>query len=449
MDYDLIVLGGGPGGYVAAISGAEQGLKTLLVESDQLGGTCLNRGCIPTKALLFCSEQYEVAKNSKKYGVSAEVAPFDYSVAFAHKEQTVKRLRSGVEFLVKRSGGTLIHGKGVINDPNTIQAGDEVFGFGHLILATGSRPAPFPFKIEGEGRIVDSNGFLAMKEIPDECLVIGGGVIGLEFATILVRIGRKVVVVEAMDHILPTMDAELGQIIRKELENKGVKFHTETFVKQITEVKGRTVCELECNGRKEFLESDLVICAVGRIANTSDLHPERANLVMRKSFIQVDDRCATSAPHIYAIGDVNGQCMLAHAASWQGKQVVKNIVYGTNRTILSAAVPGCVYTDPELATVGLTEMEAKKKGYSVKVERTDALANGKMLTMGRKTGFVKVISDEATGEILGAQMALPHATDMIAELTFALHLEATVHELGDTIHPHPTISEMIMDAVNR
>ncbi|MDO4586767.1 MAG: dihydrolipoyl dehydrogenase [Planctomycetia bacterium] len=446
MDYDLIVIGGGPGGYVAAITGAKNGLKTLLIEADQLGGTCLNRGCIPTKALLFCSEKYFEAKNSAELGVIADVQPFQYEKAFAHKEKTIKRLRAGVAFLVKQSGGTVLQGQAEILDSNKIRVGNETFGFGNLILATGAVPAPYPFEVGEGARLVNSDGFLALKEIPESCLVIGGGVIGLEFATILSRIGRKVVVLEAFDRILPTMDAELGKIVRKEMESQGIVFQTKTFVDRVFQNNNETVCEIHSGDQKSTLAVDLVICAVGRIANTEGLHPERVGLAMRKSFIDVDDRCATNVPHIYAIGDLNGYRMLAHAASYQGRKVAENIVRGTNRSILNAAVPACVYTDPELASVGLTEDEAKEKNLNVKIGRLEALGNGKMLSMGRKTGMAKILSNAATGEILGAQIATPHATDMIAELTLAMGLEATVNELAETIHPHPTISEMIMDA---
>lgn len=446
MDYDLIVIGGGPGGYVAAITGAKKGLKTLLVEAGQLGGTCLNRGCIPTKALLFCAERYHNAKNSAEFGVEAITQPFHYEKALAHKEKTVKRLRTGVAYLVKQSGGTVLQGKAEILDSNAIRVGEETFGFGNLILATGSIPAPYPFQVGQGAHLVNSDGFLALKEIPDSCLVIGGGVIGLEFATILARIGRKVIVVEAFDRILPTMDVELGQIVRKEMESLGVVFHTKTFVDQVIQKENQTFCEMRSENQSSTLAADLVICAVGRIANTEGLHPERVGLAMNKSFINVDDRCATNIPHIYAIGDLNGYRMLAHAASYQGRKVAENIAHGTNLSILSAAVPSCVYTDPELASVGWTEEEAKANGFEVKMRRLEALSNGKMLSMGRKSGLVKIVSNASTGEILGAQIATPHATDMIAELALAIGLEATVDDLAETIHPHPTVSEMIMDA---
>lgn len=445
-EYDLIVLGAGPGGYTAASCAASLGMKTLLVEKGLSGGTCLNRGCIPTKALLYCAERYDEAQHGEAFGVSASVGPFDYIKAAAHRDSVMKRLRTGVDFLVKRSGAERIAGEAELVDENRVKVGEETFGFENLIIATGSIPAPPPFAFDEEANLINSDAFLSLDEIPQSVMVIGGGVIGLEFATILAKIGRTVTVIEAMDRVLPPFDAESARIIRRRLEKEQVTFYTSAFVKKVEKQRGKTVCAVESLDKRFSLEADLVVCAVGRIANTRTLHTERLGLSMRKSFIQVDDRCMTSVPHIYAVGDVNGKSMLAHAAMFQGEKTVENIYRRTDQAILSAPVPACVYTDPEIASVGLTREAAAAVGYEVKVGRIDAIANGKMLTAGVREGFVQLVADSASGKILGCQMVTPRATDMIAEIALAIKLGATAENIADTIHPHPTISEMIADA---
>ena len=449
-EFELIVIGGGPGGYTAAAHAAKQGMKTLLIENRELGGTCLNRGCVPTKALLHCSGMYRSVKDGAAYGVQADLRDFEYSAAFTHKEKTVQRLRMGVESIVKRSGCTLLRGEAVLRDANSVQVGEDVFSFQNLIIAAGSIPAPFPFQAEADEtgtapNLVNSDGFLALNQIPPRVVVIGGGVIGLEFATILSEIGRQVTVVEAMDRVLPPLDAELAAVVRKTLEKAGVKFHTQTFVKRVTRRNDETICEIEHAGVLSELSADLVVCAIGRIANTAGLHCERADLRMNRSFIEVNEYCETSTPHIYAIGDANGRCMLAHAAAYQGRKVVENLLAQEPQSCLSAAVPACVYTNPELASVGLTEEAVKQQGREIQVRKISAVANGKLLTMGEKNGFVKLIADAHTGEVLGCQIATPHATDMIAEIALLMKQKGTVQDLGETIHPHPTISEMLMD----
>ena len=445
-EYDLIVIGAGPGGYTAAAVGAQHGLKTLLVEKDLSGGTCLNRGCIPTKALLYCAERFDEATHGAAFGVTVSGAHFDYAKAAAHRDATVKRLRTGVDFFLKRAGVERLAGDAQIVDSSHIAVGGEMIAFGHLILATGSIPAPYPFAHDAEANLINSDGFLALADAPERIVIIGGGVIGLEFATILAKIGRKVTVVEAFERVLPPLDAELAKIVRRSLEKSGVEFHTSAFVKKVSRRDEKTVCDVTACEESFALEADLVLCAVGRIAATQSLCLKRANIAMRKSFVRVDDRCMTTCPHIYAVGDVNGAVMLAHAATYQGEKVAKNIAHGTALPVLDAPVPSCVYTDPELASVGLTEEEAKRIGRAVKIGRVEALANGKMLTAGVREGFVKIIADAQSGALLGAQMATPRATDGIAEIVAAMKFHATGSELADAIHPHPTISEMVADA---
>lgn len=446
QEFDLVVVGGGPGGYVAAITAAKSGLKTLLVEKAEMGGTCLNRGCIPTKALLHCTGEYKAVKNSEV--CVCDDVKLDYTKAFAHKEATTMKLRRGVEMLVKKSGCTIMNGTAELQNENMLKVGDETVSFVNLIIATGSVPSGSPFEIEEGAKVIDSDGFLELKELPESAVIIGGGVIGMEFATVMANAGRSVTIVEAAPQVLPAMDSELAELSKSVLEEAGVKFHTETFVKKVYTKDGKVTCDITCGDKKDVISADLVVSAVGRRANTEGLKPERAGLRMNRGFIEVNELCATSTPHIYAIGDVNGKCMLAHAASYQGKRVVLNIAENKNLSCTKAPVPGCVYTSPEIASVGMTEDEAKAAGYDVKVGRFDAIGNGKLLSMGEAIGFVKLIGDSQTDEILGAQLACAHATDMIAEIAAVMRCEGTMHELAETIHPHPTVSEMVMEAAD-
>lgn len=448
MEYDVAVIGGGPGGYVAAITAAKQGKKTILIEKDKCGGTCLNRGCIPTKALLHCSSLYSNSASADAFGVNLDVKGFDYSKCFKHKENVTKKLRGGVEYLVKKSGCEIKFASAEIINEHTLKAGDETINFKNLILATGSVPSPNPFKVEEGSPLVNSDGFLQLKELPEKVLIVGGGVIGLEFATVLSEFGKEVIVVEATPGVLPNMDREIADFAKAGLEKKGVRFFTGTFVMGVAPKDGGALVNLK-TGDKTFDETaDLVVVAAGRRANVEGLRPEAVSLHMERGFIVVDDRCCTNVPNIYAIGDVNGKSMLAHAASEQGKTVALNIARGKNINCDFDLVPGCVYTHPELASVGMTEAKAKEAGIEVKVGRFNAAGNGKLMTMGANEGFVKLVSHAKTGEVLGGQICCEHATDMISEIALAIKLESTVHEIASTIHPHPTVSEMVMEAAD-
>lgn len=446
QEFDLVVVGGGPGGYVAAITAAKSGLKTLLVEKAEMGGTCLNRGCIPTKALLHSTGEYYAAKNSE--ACVCDNISLDYAKAFQHKVATTEKLRRGVEMLVKKSGCTIMNGTAELQSENMLKVGEETISFVNLIIATGSVPSGSPFEIADGANVINSDGFLSLEELPESAIIIGGGVIGMEFATIMANAGKEVTVVEAAPEVLPSMDAELAQLSKTVLQDAGVKFYTKTFVKKVYQNNGKTACDITFGDEKDVIEADLVISAVGRKANTDGLKPERAALRMNRGFIEVNELCATSTPHIYAIGDVNGKCMLAHAASYQGKRVVLNIVENKHISCTNVQVPGCVYTSPEIASVGMSEKEAIEAGYKVKTGRFDAAGNGKLLSMGEPVGFVKLIGDAETDEILGAQIACAHATDMVAEIAAVMKCEGTMHELCETIHPHPTVSEMIMEAAD-
>ncbi len=445
QEYDLIIIGGGPGGYVAAISAARHGLRVMLAEEREAGGTCLNRGCIPTKALLHCSGLYRETREGARFGVTATDVRFDYSAASAHKEQTVKTLRRGVETLLKKNGCDVRYGHAAIRDGGTVDVGGEVFGYRDLILATGSKPARPPFPIEEGSAVVDSDGFLAMTSLPERAVIVGGGVIGLEFATVLSDAGCAVTVIEATPRVLPPLSPDLASCGRDVLEKRGVAFLTSAFVRKIRPCEGQTVCDVEQNGTMSEIGADLVICATGRTANTAGLGLDRIGVRTVRSFISTDDRYCC-APHVYAIGDCNGRCMLAHAASAQGKQVVENLAAGKDTACPDLPIPSCVYTSPELAQVGLTPDKAAEAGLQTKTGFFYTQANGKAIAMGETAGFVRLTADASTNVLLGAEIAAPHASDMIGVLTAWIGEKRTVEELASAVFPHPSVSEMVLEA---
>jgi len=414
-----------------------------------MGGTCLNRGCIPTKSLLHAAEIYHTATHAADSGINIEQVSFDYAKIAAKKDAVVKQLRAGVEYLVKSNGGTILPGRGVIQDKNTIEVtGKEtqIIKTDQIIIATGSRPFKPPIPGIDGNKVLDSDGVLNLTTCPDKVVIIGGGVIGVEFATIYKSLGKEVVIIEMMDSILPGIDLEVSQALRKSLERKGIKIFTQS---KVTSLKSDTkaVCTFENQGKELSAEGDIVIVAIGRKPNSENLGLENAGIELERGFIKVNDSMETSVKGIYAIGDVTGKVLLAHVASEQGLVAAANSA-GKHQKMDYSVIPGCIYTSPEVATVGLTEAEAAKKGSPLKIGRFPVSANGKSMIMGEKEGFIKIITDKATGEILGTHIMGPRATDMISEMCIAMKLESTIEEVANTIHPHPTVSEIIMEAAH-
>ncbi len=446
--YQVAVLGGGPGGYVAAIASAQLGMKTVLIEKDSLGGTCLNRGCIPTKALLHSAELYRDIKEAPEYGVFAENVTFDYGKVAAKKDAVVSRLVRGIEGLVRGNKVTLVRGTGVFKDANTIEVtGDQpqTITFDKAIIATGSYPSRIPIPGTDLPGVMDSDGFLAMTTLPKSAVMIGGGVIGLEFASVLKDFGSDVSIVEMMPEILPGMDTEIAAGMRKILEKKGIRFYLNA---KVTGIEKGLVVNFEQDGKKLSEKGEIAVLSTGRRPMTADMGFEALGLKMERGFVVVDDYCCTNVPNIYAIGDVNGKKMLAHAASEQGMIAARNCKEGNHHKADFKLIPACVYTTPEIASVGLDEESAKKAGYQVKVGKFASTGNGKSLIVGEQEGFVKMVSDATTGEILGLQLFCDRATDMIGEGLAALKLESTVEEIAEAVHPHPTVNEMIMEAAH-
>lgn len=447
--FDLAIIGGGPGGYVAAIAAGKKGLSVAIIEENAIGGTCLNRGCIPTKALLQSASVYQTALQASQMGVEVDNVRFDYAKIAARKDQVVKQLRMGVEALVKASGGKMISGRASLVNKNEIQISGQVpqtITADKIIIATGATPAMPPIEGLSGDKVVNSDGVLSMTQCPESVVIIGGGVIGVEFADLFVSLGKKVTIVEMMDVILPGMDNEVSLSLRKILEKKGVKIFTGAKVEKIESQDTATV-HFTQNQTAMSACGDLVIVAIGRRPNTKDLGLENAGVSTQNGFVTVDERMQTSAANIYAIGDVTGKVQLAHVASAQALVAAQNIA-GGNERMRYDIVPSCVYTQPEIAAMGLTEAQASQQGKKVTMAKFPVRANGKALIMNDREGFIKILADEDTHEILGAHILAPHATDLIAEIALAMQAEATLAEIAKTIHPHPTVSESIMEAAH-
>lgn len=445
--YDLAILGGGPGGYVAAIRASQLGLKVAVIEEDQMGGTCLNWGCIPTKSLLHSAEVYQSAKNGAAFGITTGAVGFDYTRIAARKDQVVSQLRRGVAQLVQSNGGTIIHGRGVILNPKTITVegpDQQTVTTEKMIIATGSVPFLPPIPGIDGARVLDSNQVLALTECPSKITIIGGGVIGVEFASLFQALDRDVTIIEMMDEILPGIDLEIAQTLRKTLEKKGVRIFTKARVTGITSADQAT-CQFEQNNQVQTAKSDVVIVAIGRKPRSQNIGLENIGIETLKGMIPVNDQMETPVAGVYAIGDVTGKIMLAHVASEQGIVAAENAAGGHHQMKYSI-VPSCIYTNPEIAVIGLSEADATRSGIFVKVGRFPVAASGKAMIAGEKDGFIKMISDVRTGEVLGAQIIGPKATELISGIGVAMTLESTTDEIAKTIHPHPTLSEMIMEA---
>ena len=440
--YEVAVIGGGPGGYTAAIRAGQLGKKTVLVEKRDLGGTCLNRGCIPTKALLHSAEMYHQLSSAKTMGITLGEYSFQYKKMAKRKDKVVKQLRSGVESLVGGHGAEIIRGHGVLTGPHTIRVGEEELEADQIILASGSYPATLPipgFDLPG---VLNSDGVLALEECPESVVIIGGGVIGVEFATLFRDLGKTVTIVEMMPTILYGNDPDVCQTMTGLLADKGVSIHTGA---KVLEIREGLTCVFEKDGQTMEAQGSAVILATGRRPDTADLGLEAAGVTVERGFIPVDDEMRTNVPNIYAIGDITGKQQLAHVATAQGIVAAHNAA-GEHRQMDYSAVPGCIYTTPEIACVGLTEEKAREAGYNVRTGRFSVMGNGRSLAVACPDGFAKIVSDGDTGRILGCHVVAPYATEFISEAVLAIRHGLTVEQLGRTIHAHPTISEVLMDA---
>ncbi len=446
FDYDIIVIGGGPGGYVAAIKGAQQGKKVALIEKKALGGTCLNVGCIPTKTLMKSAEMLKAVKESSEFGVKTEglhSVSLDMEMVQRRKSGIVEQLVGGVQGLLRANGVTLLEGEAVLMDSHAVQVQGTTITGEFVILANGSKPKTLPIKIHDEARVLSSEEMLNLTEIPNTVAVIGGGVIGIEFAYFLASVGAKVTVIEFLDSILPMVDEEITRLVMKDLSDMGIEFHLSSQVIEI----GKNDVTFQKQGDTEKVESDMVLMAVGRVAALDGLDCHKLGIETVRGAVKTDERLCTTLKNVYAIGDINGKSMLAHTASMEGIIAVENIC-GKASTMRYDRVPSAIYIQPEVASVGLTEKEAMEKYGQVKVGKFPLLANGKAKVEGDERGLIKVIVDAKYGEIVGVHMYAVHATDMISEATLAMNLESTAEEVAMSIHPHPTVSEAIHEAMH-
>ena len=442
--FDVVVIGGGPGGYVAALRAAQLGARTAVIERDRVGGTCLVRGCIPTKALLQSAELYTLAKAGAPFGVVADKIGVDWSAALGRKTEVVDRLVKGVEGLLKAGGVTLVRGTASLAGKGAVDVSGERIQAKDIVIATGSAVARIPLK--GAELTIDSDQILELKEIPPRLAVIGGGVVGMEFAAMFAALGTKVTVLEMLPQVLPMVDSDLVAVYTKHLAGLGADVHTDAKVEEIAKRNGALQVRFSKGGEGGVVDADQVLLAVGRVPYTQGLEAEKAGVKLERGRVVVDEHLHTTMDGVWAIGDVIGGIMLAHVASYEGVLAVENIVGHADRTPDYHAAPNCIYTDPEIAHVGLGEKEAKDKGLDVKVGRFPFTASARALTLGQPEGFVKVVAEASTGRLLGAHIIGPRATDLIAEATLAVQNGLTLEQIDLTIHAHPTLPESLMEA---
>ena len=444
-DFDLIVVGGGPGGYEAALHAAKLGLKTALVEKDFVGGTCLNRGCIPTKALLHASSVYEEAKNGAALGISAEPA-VDLHAVYAYKQQVVEKLRNGVEGLLKGAKVTVLSGAGTLTAEHTITVNGTAYTAAHVLLATGSVPARPPIPGLDLPGVYTSDELLAGVEPFRSIVIIGGGVIGMEFATFFNDLDVDVTVVEGLDRLLPVMDKELGQNLAMIMKKRGVKITTGAMVQSVTKTETGLSVNFEAKGVSSSAEAEVVLCAIGRRPYTEGLFGDGVSLEMDGRRIKVNEQFETSMKDVYAIGDVSAKIQLAHVATAQGLYAVNEIAGKTNGVDLSI-VPSCVYTRPEIASVGMTEQEAKDAEIPVKVGKVTMFSNGRTIILNGDRGFMKVLAHAESRRILGVQLMCANASDMIGAWSEAIANGLTPEDMLKAMRPHPTFEEAMSDAL--
>lgn len=459
QEYDLVILGGGTGGYVAAIRASQLGLKTALVEKGKLGGTCLHKGCIPSKALLRSAEVYTTTKHSVDFGIETSDVSINFGKVQERKSKIVDQLHKGVQHLMKQGKIDIFEGTGRILGPSifspmpgTISVEmnngeeNEMLIPKNVIVATGSRPRTLP-GLEIGGKVMTSDEALAMEEIPNSIIIVGGGVIGIEWASMLSDFGADVTVIEYADRIIPTEDKEISKEMQRLMKKKGVNIITNAKVLPETLIQGDDVTiSAEVKGEQKEFKAEKLLVSVGRQANVEGIGLENTDIQQEKGYIVTNEFFQTKESHIYAIGDVIGGLQLAHVASHEGIVAVEHIANQNPAPIDYSLVSKCIYSAPEAASVGFTEDEAKEKGFKVKTGKFSFRAIGKALVFGESDGFVKIVADEETNDILGVHMIGPHVTDMISEAGLAKVLDATPWEVAHTIHPHPTLSEAIGEA---
>ena len=452
MKYDIIVIGSGPGGYVAAVRAAQAGKRTAIVEREALGGVCLNWGCIPTKALLKSASVYHYVKNAAAYGIDIEgEAKADITKIVARSRGVAETMSKGIDFLMKKNKIDVLRGHGSIESKGVVavenEEGRTLYEADHIILATGARPRQMPFiPVDGE-KIITSREALVVKELPESIIVIGSGAIGSEFAFLFAQLGVKVTIVEYLPNLMPLEDEEVSKTMERAFRKMRATVYTGTTVKA-ARVNDEGRCEVDIEGKKgaETLVADMVLAAVGIKTNTENIGLEKVGIELERDKIKVDEHYQTAVEGIYAIGDLIPTPALAHVASAEAIHCVDAICGRSPQPIDYSTIPSCVYTSPEVASVGLTEKQATEKGIELKIGRFQFTASGKAAAAGERDGFVKLLFDAATDKLIGAHFVGMNVTEMIAEPTVAKALGATAEVLAHTIHPHPTMNEAVMEA---
>ncbi len=456
IETDVVIIGGGPGGYVAAIRAAQLGLKVTLVEREHLGGICLNWGCIPTKALLRSSEVYHLMQHAEEFGIKAEKISFDFKKIVQRSRDVSAKLTDGIKHLMKKNKVTVVDGHAKLNGTGAVVVRENAdrdsnkladIKAKHIILATGARARTMP-GLEPDGKLVWTYKEAMLPDaMPKKLLVVGSGAIGIEFASFYAAMGTEVTVVEVMERILPVEDAEISAITQKQMEKRGLKFITGAMVKELKRGKNDVTAIIEKDGKKQEIKVDRVIAAVGVVGNTEHLGLEGTKVKIEKNQIITDAYGATDEKGIYAIGDVAGTPWLAHKASHEGIICVEKIAGLHPHAMKKENIPGCTYCMPQVASVGLTEAKAKEAGHEVKVGRFPFMGNGKAIALGEPEGLVKTVFDAKTGALLGAHMVGAEVTEMIQGFVLGKTMEAVEEDFMHTIFPHPTLSEMMHEAV--
>ncbi|MBU9710280.1 dihydrolipoyl dehydrogenase [Evansella tamaricis] len=448
VEVDTLVIGSGPGGYVAAIRAAQLGQKVTVVERGNLGGVCLNVGCIPSKALIEAGHRFHRANHSEDMGITVGEVNLDFSKVQKWKQSVVDKLTGGVEGLLKGNKVDIVKGEAYFVDDSTVRIMDEkssqTYKFNNCIVATGSRPIELPaFKFSE--RVVSSTGALGLKEVPKKLIVIGGGYIGVELGSAYADLGSEVTILEGTKSILPGFEKQMSQLVARRLKKMGVTIKTEAFAQSMEESKDGVKVKAEIKGKEEEFEGDILLVTVGRRPNTEELGLEQAGVeIDEKGIVKVDKQCRTSVKNIYAIGDIAPGPQLAHKASYEAK-VAAEAISGHPSEIDYTAIPAVVFSGPELATVGLNEAEAKEEGYDVVVSKFPFAANGRALSLNETEGFMKMVTRKEDGLVLGVQIAGANASDMISEACVAIEAGMTAEDIALTIHAHPSLGEITME----
>ncbi|MBR1956240.1 MAG: dihydrolipoyl dehydrogenase [Bacteroidales bacterium] len=444
----IIIIGAGPGGYETALAAAKRGVEVVLVEAGPVGGTCLNEGCIPTKSFCKNAQLLEQLREAEAFGVSELAFNFDFKAVTARKNAVVEQLRGGVESLLSHKLITLVRGKASFKDAHTVVVGDDEYTADYIIIATGSVSASLPVPGADLEGVLTSKEILDMEELPKKLCVIGGGVIGLEFASIFNSFSCEVTVLEYCKEILPRFDTDLAKRLKQCLSKKGIDINTQSQVLSISKEGDQYKVTFLRKGKEESVVADKVLMAVGRKANVDSLNLAEAGVELGPRGVVVNEVMQTSQPHIYAVGDINGKMMLAHAAIFQGLVALDHMM-GKDNDIDLTVMPAAVFTSPEAASVGKTEDECKEAGLKVKCLKSFFRANGKAVTMGETEGFCKVIVEEETGLLLGCHLFGPHSSDIVQEVCALISRKSTLKQLQDIIHTHPTLTEVIQSAAHQ